>query len=136
MTLAVSVVKPGSLTLCLRWKNGILEEIMEAEYVISEVNGLITYSYSLTAATANCRSQPQNWSTFESDIEIEQPILWNREVGRCSLSPGIHEAPAPLKLCAGFYQSSIISLWCWRLEDPLQSKFEASLGFTKVSQIR
>ncbi|XP_034352880.1 cation channel sperm-associated auxiliary subunit delta isoform X2 [Arvicanthis niloticus] len=61
------------------WKNGILEEIMKAEYVISEVNGLITYSYSLTAATANCRSQPQNWSTFESDIEIEQPILWNRE---------------------------------------------------------
>ncbi|XP_028620193.1 cation channel sperm-associated protein subunit delta [Grammomys surdaster] len=67
------------------WKNGVFEEIMEAEYVISEVNGLITYSYSLTAATANCRSQPQNWSTFESDTEYvqdtenKQPSLWNRQ---------------------------------------------------------
>lgn len=61
------------------WKNGIVEEIMNAEYVISEINGLVTYSYSLTAATANCRSQPQNWSTFESDIENEEPFLWNRE---------------------------------------------------------
>ncbi|XP_021005375.1 cation channel sperm-associated protein subunit delta isoform X2 [Mus caroli] len=61
------------------WKNGIVEEIMNAEYVISEINGLATYSYSLTAATANCRSQPQNWSTFESDIEKEEPFLWNRE---------------------------------------------------------
>ncbi|NP_001344826.1 cation channel sperm-associated auxiliary subunit delta isoform X8 [Mus musculus] len=62
-----------------KWKNGIVEEIMNAEYVISEINGLVTYSYSLTAATANCRSQPQNWSTFESDIENEEPFLWNRE---------------------------------------------------------
>ncbi|GAB1301236.1 Cation channel sperm-associated auxiliary subunit delta [Apodemus speciosus] len=61
------------------WKNGILEEIMNAEYVISEMNGLVTYSYSLTAATANCRSQPQNWSTFESDLESQQQSLWNRE---------------------------------------------------------
>uniref|UniRef100_A0A8C6HSZ1 Cation channel sperm-associated auxiliary subunit delta n=1 Tax=Mus spicilegus TaxID=10103 RepID=A0A8C6HSZ1_MUSSI len=61
------------------WKNGIVEEIMNAEYVILEINGLVTYSYSLTAATANCRSQPQNWSTFESDIENEEPFLWNRE---------------------------------------------------------
>jgi cation channel sperm-associated protein subunit delta len=61
---------------------------MNAEYVISEINGLVTYSYSLTAATANCRSQPQNWSTFESDIENEEPFLWNREVG--ALAPTVH----------------------------------------------
>ncbi|XP_031202689.1 cation channel sperm-associated protein subunit delta isoform X3 [Mastomys coucha] len=61
------------------WKNGILEEIMNAEYVILEMNGLVTYSYSLTAATANCRSQPQNWSNFEADIENEDQFLWNRE---------------------------------------------------------
>ncbi|XP_052049625.1 cation channel sperm-associated auxiliary subunit delta [Apodemus sylvaticus] len=61
------------------WKNGILEEIMDAEYVILEVNGVISYSYSLTAATANCRSQPQNWSTFESDMESQHSSIWNRE---------------------------------------------------------
>lgn len=73
---------PWNLSLCLRWKNGILEEIMNAEYVITEVNGITTYSYSLTAATANCRSQPQNWSTFKSDFYfLFEGTLWNREVG-------------------------------------------------------
>nr|XP_042122688.1 cation channel sperm-associated protein subunit delta isoform X5 [Peromyscus maniculatus bairdii] len=62
------------------WKNGILEEIMNAEYVITEVNGITTYTYSLTAATANCRSQPQNWSTFKSDFYfLFEGTLWNRE---------------------------------------------------------
>ncbi|XP_040593635.1 cation channel sperm-associated protein subunit delta isoform X2 [Mesocricetus auratus] len=62
------------------WKNGILEEIMNAEYVITEVNGIVTYSYSLTAATANCRSQPQNWSTFQTNLgNVDQMSIWNRE---------------------------------------------------------
>ncbi|KAL1783841.1 cation channel sperm-associated protein subunit delta [Sigmodon hispidus] len=62
------------------WKDGILEEIMNAEYVITEVNGIITYSYSLTAATANCQSQPQNWSIFQSKLgTMGQLSLWNRE---------------------------------------------------------
>uniref|UniRef100_A0A8C2LUL4 Cation channel sperm-associated auxiliary subunit delta n=1 Tax=Cricetulus griseus TaxID=10029 RepID=A0A8C2LUL4_CRIGR len=62
------------------WKNGILEEIMNAEYVITEINGIVTYSYSLTAATANCRSQPQNWSTFQTEVaSIDQASIWNRE---------------------------------------------------------
>ncbi|XP_063123781.1 cation channel sperm-associated auxiliary subunit delta isoform X5 [Rattus norvegicus] len=59
------------------WKDGTLEEIMNAEYVILELNGIVTYSYSLTAATAHCRSQPQNWSIFKEDAE--KPSLWNRE---------------------------------------------------------
>ncbi|CAH6779461.1 cation channel sperm-associated auxiliary subunit delta [Phodopus roborovskii] len=62
------------------WKNGILEEIMNAEYVITEINGIVTYSYSLTAATANCRSQPQNWSTFQTELgNVDQMSVWNRE---------------------------------------------------------
>ncbi|CAO2641071.1 Cation channel sperm-associated auxiliary subunit delta [Lemmus lemmus] len=64
------------------WKDGVLEEIMNAEYVISEVNGVITYSYSLTAATANCRSQPQNWSTIQAELDKEDMdhlSPWNRE---------------------------------------------------------
>lgn len=88
---------------------------MDAEYVVSELNGLVTYSYSLTAATANCRSQPQNWSAFESDFENQQQLLWNREVSsrpRRSLSPRMHGALAPWKLCAGSW--SIMSLWRWR----------------------
>ncbi|XP_063123785.1 cation channel sperm-associated auxiliary subunit delta isoform X11 [Rattus norvegicus] len=60
-----------------KWKDGTLEEIMNAEYVILELNGIVTYSYSLTAATAHCRSQPQNWSIFKEDAE--KPSLWNRE---------------------------------------------------------
>ncbi|XP_032756660.1 cation channel sperm-associated protein subunit delta [Rattus rattus] len=60
-----------------KWKDGTLEEIMNAEYVILELNGIVTYSYSLTAATAHCRSQPQNWSIFKEDRE--KPSLWNRE---------------------------------------------------------
>ncbi|XP_041911209.1 cation channel sperm-associated protein subunit delta [Arvicola amphibius] len=63
------------------WKDGVLEEIMNAEYVISEINGVFTYSYSLTAATANCRSQPQNWSTIRArlDKHTGHQSLWNRE---------------------------------------------------------
>ncbi|XP_041525424.1 cation channel sperm-associated protein subunit delta [Microtus oregoni] len=63
------------------WKDEDLEEIMNAEYVISEVNGIMTYSYSLTAATANCRSQPQNWSAIRAqwDKRTGHPSLWNRE---------------------------------------------------------
>ncbi|XP_055473738.1 cation channel sperm-associated auxiliary subunit delta isoform X1 [Psammomys obesus] len=62
------------------WKNGILEEIMNAEYVLTEVNGIVTYSYSLTAATANCRSQPQNWSNFNLFTDADSIVsIWNRE---------------------------------------------------------
>ncbi|XP_051028699.1 cation channel sperm-associated auxiliary subunit delta, partial [Acomys russatus] len=65
------------------WKNGVLEEIMNAEYVITEINGIVTYSYSLTAAKARCRSQPQNWSLFHSGVSFEakgdEAFLWNRE---------------------------------------------------------
>nr|XP_048283422.1 cation channel sperm-associated auxiliary subunit delta isoform X2 [Myodes glareolus] len=63
------------------WKDGVLEEIMNAEYVLREINGIITYSYSLTAATANCRSQPQNWSTVQAELDkgADRTTLWNRE---------------------------------------------------------
>lgn len=110
-------VEPRCLNLCLRWKDEDLEEIMNAEYVISEVNGIMTYSYSLTAATANCRSQPQNWSAIRAqwDKHTGHPSFWNREVGRI-----------PPTQC--WCLPATPSLRSWRLMDPLQSKLEGSLG--------
>lgn len=109
---------------------------MNAEYVILELNGIVTYSYSLTAATAHCRSQPQNWSIFKEDRE--KPSLWNREVGSCpscSLLPRTCDALAWLKICTDFYQSSHNIPAVLKAEDLLQSKFKASLGITSLSDM-
>uniref|UniRef100_H0X3W3 Cation channel sperm-associated auxiliary subunit delta n=1 Tax=Otolemur garnettii TaxID=30611 RepID=H0X3W3_OTOGA len=59
------------------WQGDIFQELVEAEYVLLEVNGLFTYTYALTAAEAHCRSQPQNWSTVMKDSGA--PFSWNRE---------------------------------------------------------
>lgn len=53
---------------------------MEAEYVLLEVNGLFTYTYSLTARTALCTSQPQNWTTVIENAGDKGPFTWDREV--------------------------------------------------------
>lgn len=53
---------------------------MEAEYVLLELNGLFTYTYSLTAGTALCRSQPQNWTSIMENASRERPYAWDREV--------------------------------------------------------
>lgn len=54
--------------------------MIQAEFVLLEVNGLFTYTYSLTASTALCRSQPQNWTTIMSDAGDKGLFSWNREV--------------------------------------------------------
>ncbi|XP_006869086.1 PREDICTED: cation channel sperm-associated protein subunit delta [Chrysochloris asiatica] len=59
------------------WKNGKFQEVVEAEYVLLEVNGLFTYTYSLTAATAFCKSQPQNWTSILA--ATGRPFSWDRE---------------------------------------------------------
>ncbi|XP_042552961.1 cation channel sperm-associated protein subunit delta [Dipodomys spectabilis] len=56
------------------WQGDELQEVVTAEYVLLEVNGLFTYSYSLTAGTALCHTQPQNWTTIKQDS-----TTWNRE---------------------------------------------------------
>ncbi|XP_049644263.1 cation channel sperm-associated auxiliary subunit delta [Suncus etruscus] len=70
------------------WEGEEFQEIIEAEYVLKEVNGLFTYSYSLTAETAHCTSQPQNWSSLSKskwgrqnyqschDSNNLNPLLW------------------------------------------------------------
>jgi hypothetical protein len=57
-----------------------MKEIVDAEYVLMEVNGLFTYSYSLTADSAHCRSQPQNWSSMKQEKPSFTFTTWNREV--------------------------------------------------------
>ncbi|XP_012501580.1 PREDICTED: cation channel sperm-associated protein subunit delta [Propithecus coquereli] len=59
-----------------RWKKGHFQEVIQAEYVLREVSGVFTYSYSLTAKAARCVSQPQNWTTI---IQETGGPFWDRE---------------------------------------------------------
>ncbi|XP_006177658.1 cation channel sperm-associated protein subunit delta isoform X1 [Camelus ferus] len=61
------------------WREGKFQEVVETEYVLLEVNGLFTYTYSLTAAMALCSSQPQNWTTISKAAGGKGPFAWNRE---------------------------------------------------------
>nr|XP_054395401.1 cation channel sperm-associated auxiliary subunit delta isoform X7 [Pongo abelii] len=59
------------------WRKDSFQEVIDAEFVLLEVNGQFSYSYSLTAQSAMCTSQPQNWSTMIK--EFGGPFFWNRE---------------------------------------------------------
>ncbi|KAM9241615.1 cation channel sperm-associated auxiliary subunit delta [Dugong dugon] len=61
------------------WRHGEFQEVVNAQYVLLEVNGLFTYTYSLTAGTALCKSQPQNWTTIMADAGYRRPFSWDRE---------------------------------------------------------
>ncbi|EPQ19030.1 Transmembrane protein 146 [Myotis brandtii] len=60
------------------WQGDKFQEVVKAEYVLLEVNGLFTYTYSLTARTAHCNSQPQNWTTIIRDSQ-GMFFAWDRE---------------------------------------------------------
>ncbi|GAB5567590.1 cation channel sperm-associated protein subunit delta isoform X3 [Prionailurus iriomotensis] len=62
-----------------RWREGKFQEVTKAEFVLLEVNGLFTYTYSLTAQMALCRSQPQNWTTILESAGDKRPFAWDRE---------------------------------------------------------
>uniref|UniRef100_A0A8C3X037 Cation channel sperm-associated auxiliary subunit delta n=1 Tax=Catagonus wagneri TaxID=51154 RepID=A0A8C3X037_9CETA len=61
------------------WREGKFQEVVEAEFVLLEVNGLFTYTYSLTAGAARCSSQPQNWTTVAGAAGGRGPFAWDRE---------------------------------------------------------
>ncbi|XP_070480832.1 cation channel sperm-associated auxiliary subunit delta isoform X1 [Equus przewalskii] len=61
------------------WRGGKFKEVVEAEYVLLEVNGLFTYTYSLTAGTAFCTAQPQNWTTILEHAGDKGLFAWDRE---------------------------------------------------------
>ncbi|XP_007952685.1 cation channel sperm-associated protein subunit delta [Orycteropus afer afer] len=75
------------------WRDGSFQEVVHAEYVLLEVNGLFTYSYTLTARTAHCKWQPQNWTTMMSRFNQSKNV-WNRETYESCHKP---EGGDPLK---------------------------------------
>ncbi|OWK11992.1 hypothetical protein Celaphus_00003291, partial [Cervus elaphus hippelaphus] len=62
-----------------RWREGKFQEVVEAEYVLLEMNGLFTYTYSLTAGMAGCSAQPQNWTTVTEMAGNAASFSWDRE---------------------------------------------------------
>lgn len=62
------------------WRKGKFQEVVHTEYVLLEVNGLFTYTYSLSARSALCRAQPQNWTTVMQPAGGEGRSAWHREV--------------------------------------------------------
>ncbi|ELK19435.1 Transmembrane protein 146 [Pteropus alecto] len=76
------------------WRDGSFEEVIQAEYVLLEVNGLFTYTYSLTARTALCSSQPQNWTSIIKERGDIGPLNWDRENYVSCRDPNNH---VPLK---------------------------------------
>ncbi|KAM7143757.1 cation channel sperm-associated auxiliary subunit delta [Molossus nigricans] len=83
------------------WREGKFQEIVEAEFVLLEVNGLFTYTYSLTAGTALCISQPQNWTTILENAGDKGPFAWDRENYVSCHDPN---SDAPLKWPKARYQ--------------------------------
>ncbi|XP_008571282.1 PREDICTED: cation channel sperm-associated protein subunit delta [Galeopterus variegatus] len=61
------------------WREGRFQEVVEAEYVVREAYGQVAYTYSLTAGSALCVSQPQNWTTMEDSRRGRKRFFWNRE---------------------------------------------------------
>lgn len=87
---AASPLSPA-LRLCPRWREGKFQEVIETEFVLLEVHGLFTYTYSLTAQTALCKAQPQNWTTIMETASDRGPFAWDREVAS---TPFPRQAPA------------------------------------------
>ncbi|XP_047387292.1 cation channel sperm-associated auxiliary subunit delta isoform X2 [Sciurus carolinensis] len=62
------------------WRRAAFQELVAAEFVLREVHGLFTYSYSKTASSAGCLRQPQNWtSVLQAAPSPRKPFSWNRE---------------------------------------------------------
>ncbi|XP_075775937.1 cation channel sperm-associated auxiliary subunit delta [Pelodiscus sinensis] len=61
------------------WENNAFVEYVSADFVMFEVNGMYNYDYLLTAAEANCVSQPQNWMAMMQKQDSPNPhTAWNR----------------------------------------------------------
>nr|XP_020739375.1 cation channel sperm-associated protein subunit delta isoform X6 [Odocoileus virginianus texanus] len=73
------------------WREGKFQEVVEAEYVLLEMNGLFTYTYSLTAGTAGCSAQPQNWTTITEMAGDTASFSWDRENYMSCHDPDYHE---------------------------------------------
>ncbi|XP_019397339.1 PREDICTED: cation channel sperm-associated protein subunit delta [Crocodylus porosus] len=62
------------------WENSEFVEYVSVDFVMFEVNGIHNYDYLLTAAEADCISQPQNWTSLLKEQDSPDPnTAWNRK---------------------------------------------------------
>ncbi|XP_033637860.1 cation channel sperm-associated protein subunit delta-like [Asterias rubens] len=58
-------------------------EEMKEDFIVSEIHGMLTYSYTQTASQAGCRSQPQSWlSLLEAQDTPDPATAWTRQIYR------------------------------------------------------
>ncbi|ELR52075.1 Transmembrane protein 146 [Bos mutus] len=97
---------------CPRWREGKFQEVVEAEYVLLEMNGLFTYTYSLTAGTAGCSAQPQNWTTITKMAGDTAPFSWDRENYMSCHDPNYHEPlrwpDVPYQILGGQTENKVV----------------------------
>ena len=130
---APGLPQPRLYVPCPRWREGKFQEVVEAEYVLLEMNGLFTYTYSLTAGMAGCSAQPQNWTTITEMAGDTAPFSWDREV-----RPALLSSPR-----AGLgRRCPVMRSVCWEPARPVQAAanqtpetpgaFNSSMGFSRV----
>ncbi|XP_061278509.1 cation channel sperm-associated auxiliary subunit delta isoform X1 [Bos javanicus] len=94
------------------WREGKFQEVVEAEYVLLEMNGLFTYTYSLTAGTAGCSAQPQNWTTITKMAGDTAPFSWDRENYMSCHDPNYHEPlrwpDVPYQILGGQTENKVV----------------------------
>ncbi|KAG5208871.1 hypothetical protein MJG53_007259 [Ovis ammon polii x Ovis aries] len=94
------------------WREGKFQEVVEAEYVLLEVNGLFTYTYSLTAGMAGCSAQPQNWTTITEMAGDTASFSWDRENYVSCHDPDYHEPlrwpDVPYQILGGPTENKIV----------------------------
>uniref|UniRef100_A0A4W2EQE0 Cation channel sperm-associated auxiliary subunit delta n=1 Tax=Bos indicus x Bos taurus TaxID=30522 RepID=A0A4W2EQE0_BOBOX len=94
------------------WREGKFQEVVEAEYVLLEMNGLFTYTYSLTASTAGCSAQPQNWTTITKMAGDTAPFSWDRENYISCHDPNYHEPlrwpDVPYQILGGQTENKVV----------------------------
>ncbi|XP_059744621.1 cation channel sperm-associated auxiliary subunit delta isoform X5 [Bos taurus] len=118
------------------WREGKFQEVVEAEYVLLEMNGLFTYTYSLTASTAGCSAQPQNWTTITKMAGDTAPFSWDREV-----RPALLNSP---RARLG-RRLPVLRSVCWEPARPVQAAanrtpetpgaFKSSMGFSRILEV-
>ncbi|XP_010826496.1 PREDICTED: cation channel sperm-associated protein subunit delta isoform X2 [Bison bison bison] len=94
------------------WREGKFQEVVEAEYVLLEMNGLFTYTYSLTAGTAGCSAQPQNWTTITKMAGDTASFSWDRENYMSCHDPNYHEPlrwpDVPYQILGGQTENKVV----------------------------
>ncbi|KAM6977731.1 cation channel sperm-associated auxiliary subunit delta-like [Aplochiton taeniatus] len=63
------------------WDGDVFVEVVRADFVMQEMNGMFNYNYLQTAKDAKCVSQPQSWTSQLADQQYPNPnTAWTRYV--------------------------------------------------------